>query len=488
MKALSRKSSITLVELPPTQFGVLNGDPSYDIYSMFRLPPRSLPRLAAVLKRDGWENVEMIHPKFHGTSDRLSEHNWRRIIESDVLAISSITRTSPQSMALADAYRAVNPNGLILAGGMDPSFRLEEWLEHVDIVGIGECEETLPELMGMLISDPGSLEDVDGIAFTRKGNIIKTHPRKLLSEETFRKMPLPYYDRVIAQKANVGVVEEERGCPYDCDFCAVTLTYGRRIRFMSAEQLINDIRQLHELGLSKHIFFSGDNLAGNPNEAISLLEALAQSGVPYGSITAQVSASAARNEKLLKAMKNARVKYLCVGFESIVDEALKHMKKPFSAQQNQEAAKVFKGYGFWVHAMMMTGTDDDTPETLKATVEWAKQNADTLQLFIKSPLPGTPFWNQMEAEGRILTRDYSLYDGQHCVVRPANFTPYQLQTMVFDGIRDFYSATSSFGRLSRTHDLRKALGIFAYTFFGGVSKVLDSPQTRAHMEFLKSIS
>jgi radical SAM superfamily enzyme YgiQ (UPF0313 family) len=143
MSRISKKSKITLVELPATQFGILNGNPAYDIYSIFKLPPRALPTLAAVLYREGFEDVEMVHPKFHGRNGRLGPENWKRILESEVLGISAITRTAPQSMTLAERYKKINPNGIVIAGGMDPTYRIKEWLNHVDIVVRGEGEKTL---------------------------------------------------------------------------------------------------------------------------------------------------------------------------------------------------------------------------------------------------------------------------------------------------------------------------------------------------------
>ena len=174
--------------------------------------------------------------------------------------------------------------------------------------------------------------------------------------------------------------------------------------------------------MGKTVFLTGDNLAGNPKKAINMLETIIESNVYQNPRTVQISVSAAKNPKLLKAMGKVGINNLCVGFESITDGGLNDLGKPFSAKQNTEAAKTFRDYGFWVHAMMMVGTDNDTLETVKETVEWAKEYADSVQFFIPVPFKGTRFYDKLEREGRILTRDLSLYDAQHCVIQPKNIS------------------------------------------------------------------
>jgi len=90
MNKISKMSKVTLLELPPTLHGNFGGNSSYDIYSKFSLPPRALPTLASVLRKDGWKNVRM--------ASNYHKDMYRSIFEADVLAISAMTRTAPQSM------------------------------------------------------------------------------------------------------------------------------------------------------------------------------------------------------------------------------------------------------------------------------------------------------------------------------------------------------------------------------------------------------
>lgn len=490
MKALSKESPITLIELPPTQFGVLNGDPAYDIYSLFRLPSRAIPVLEAVLRAKGWKNVVSINPFYDGENGKLTSENWERILNSEALLLSAITRTAPQSMELGKKYKLANPKGIVIAGGPDPTFRFEEWLSHVDIVVMGEGENTLSELMKRLGKNPGSLENIKGIAFKKNGKIIVTEDRELISPEELGKLPYPHYGKNTREKVTTAIIETSRGCPRACKYCSVSRFYGRRYRVKPVEYVLKGIRQVKDMG-GGGIFFADDNLAGNPEHAIELLEAITKAGLNSKSGTAQVTVEVIKNEKLLKALKNAGFKILCVGIEGLVDSTLKDLGKPYKAEQNKAAVAELRKRGFWVHGMLMPGGDGDTPEDLKQLKEWANRNLDSVQYFPIVPLPGTKFYEAMKEEGRILTHAWHLYDGHHVIVRPKHFTPARLQETIYEMYRSFYSPWESLKRLVKSPFWKWKLTIGASVYanlLGGLKKVLYSPQSIAHLEFLRERS
>ncbi|HNS32756.1 MAG TPA: radical SAM protein, partial [bacterium] len=462
MNTLTKQSPITFIELPPTQFGILNGEANIDFYSAIRLPSRGIPALAGVLREENWENMEEINPLYHGRKGKLTENNFIRIYNSDILLISSITRTSPQSMKLADLYRGKNPDGVTIAGGPDATFRINEWLEHVDIVVKGEGEITLKELMPELLKEKPDLKSIDGIAFKENGKVILTEPRKLLSAEELSRLPHPYYDPTIRKKVASMVLEASRGCPNNCDFCSVTEMYGRAYRQKSKEYVIEELRRIE--GIGEFCFFTDDNIAGNPAKTIELLKDIKKHS-PKRKRIAQITIAAAFNRELLKAMKEAGFQYLCVGIESIVDKTLEFFGKPYRSNRIKEAIKIYRENGFWVHGMMMLGGDGDTRQTLRETGRWINKNVDSVQFFAPIPIPGTRFHDRMENEGRILTKDLYLYDGQHVVIRPKNFTPYEMQKVLYRMYRDFYSIRKSFFRNFGSKKVLMSMLFAAYATF-----------------------
>lgn len=484
MRKITKQSPITLIELPPTLFGKLNGEVSFDIYSRFKMPSRALHVLEGILRYNKWINTKSINPNFNEKRGILTSEDFKRIFNSDVLLISSITRTSPQSQELAKLFKQKNPDGIVIAGGPDPTFRIKDWLSYVDIIVLGEGEKTLLELMNKLIKTPENLNSVKGIAFKKRKKIIITKPRELLTSEELSQLPHPFYDKNISKKINSGVVETSRGCPNNCDFCTVTKIYGKQYRTKSMDYIIEELKRTKNIGNA--LFFSDDNLIAIPNKTIELLETITKTGLNNKYSVAQTTIKLADNPKLMQALKKANINALCIGIESINNETLKELGKPYTAEQNKRAIKILKKAGFWIHGMMMLGGDGDTKETLKETLEWTNQNLDSVQFFSIIPPPGTPFYDKMEKQGRILTKKWYLYDGQHVVIRPKNFTPYELQKTIFNMYEDFYSLRNILKRLKHSKNKALALGILFYAKFSG-RKIIYNSQTSQHLEFLKSL-
>lgn len=489
MRKITKQSPVTLVELPPTQFGIYNGDAGYDVYTKFRTPPRALPYLHAVLLADGWQNVQQMSPVYHGNNGRLTPENERRIFGSEVLGVSAITRTSPQSIELIKRYKQNNPQGIVIAGGFDPTFRKEDWLNSgTDIVVIGEGERTFSELMKRLSKDSYQLEDIRGIAFKRENEIRTAERRALLTSDELGELPHPFYDSQLKSGVRIITAETTRGCPNRCDFCSVTEFYGGKFRTKPLAYILDQLNDVKNIG--KDLFFTDDNLVGNPKRAVQLLEEIASHNLNTRLQSAQCTIRAAESQELIDALKKANIRGLYIGIESINDAALGgSLAKPYTAKQNRENIRRLREEGFWVHGMMIVGSDEDDSEVLSETSEWVNKNLDSLQLFPPTPLPGTPLWNKIQTEDRILTKDFSLYDCQNVVFRPKNFTPFELQTKIYEMYKSFYSPLNVAKRLPKCPMKLLSLGIFSYLYlFGGKNGVLYSPQSLKHLDFLKSVS
>lgn len=462
--------------------------PGHDVYTMFRLPPRALPTLHAILTANGWEDVRSINPVHHGKNIRLTEQNEKRIFSSALLGVSSITRTSPQTMELVRRYKEANPEGIAVAGGCDPTFREEDWIRGgADIVVRGEADRTFPDLMERLTQDSSQLSDIQGITYTSLNEIRRNEGRKLLTSGELSLLPHPYYDEDIRRGAQIAVIETSRGCPNACDFCSVTEFYGKKYRTKSSRYIIDELERIKEMGTN--LFFIDDNFGGNPKRTIELLYEMSSRGLNKKWGSAQVTVKAAENQELIQSFKKAGIQTLYVGIESINDDTLNSLGKPYSAEQNKENIQILRDEGFWIHGMMVVGGDGDTKETLRETTAWMKENLDSLQLFPLTPLPGTKFYQRMHEQGRILTGDFSLYDLQMVVFRPKNFTPYELQKTINTMYQEFYSPEEIAKRFLRAPKKILSLVIFTYlNLFGGLKSALYSPQAVNHLEFLRSVS
>jgi radical SAM superfamily enzyme YgiQ (UPF0313 family) len=253
-------------------------------------------------------------------------------------------------------------------------------------------------------------------------------------------------------------VQASRGCPYDCAFCSVTGMFGRRFRFRSVDNVMEELLRNSQRRLQ--VFFYDDNLAANPTWFAELLERMASEKQTF-KWSAQVRVEVARDRELLALMKRAGCTALFIGVESFNAATLKAMNKQQTPDEIAEAMVRFREHRLKVHGMFVLGMDTDTPESIRKTVRWAKQaRFSSVQFLILTPLPGTRTFAKLADEGRILFDDWSLYDAHHVTFQPAQMSPAELQSLQLEAHDSFYSRMRTLGR-AVTWRIEPA-GIFIY--------------------------
>lgn len=476
---------ITLVELPPTSFGRLNNPGVKDVYTRFHLPARANPLLHAILSQQGYRDVKNIDSNLN-RKGKLTNADLERIVKSDYLLLSSITRTVVQTGELARFFRKANSNGVIIAGGPHVTFTPEETLEWADIVVRHEGDKTLVELLEKLERNQ-SLENVKGISYKTGNRVVNNECRELLTPEELSALPAPDYS--MYPRRTKLVVNTSRGCPYACNFCSVTQFYGNRYRRKS------NFKILEELSLvGRHtpdVFFSDDNFAAKKAETKELLREMIKKKNRM-SYSCQLSINSAftslnKNEidkEFIRLLKEANFFGVYLGIESINQKTLELYKKPATAERNKLAVKAFRDAGLWNHGMMMIGADEDTNKSLEEELLWAEENLDSVQFSVPVPFPKTPFSEEMSRQGRILTKDYYLYDGIHVLIEPKHFSPYELQQKLFDMHKRFYSVRQKEAIRKSSHPwYKRILHAYAIKIMWDIE---HEPQTMAHLGKLKS--
>jgi radical SAM superfamily enzyme YgiQ (UPF0313 family) len=360
----------------------------------------------------------------------------------DVVGISSITRTQPPSYELARRLKELNPEIRILLGGPHVTAFPEEALQVGDVVVRREGDATIAELMERFATDSVDpfLGDILGISFrNRQGEVVHNPERDFLTNVELGRLPFPDYPKSVLNGISHSVIVTSRGCPFHCDFCAVIAHFGSRYRFLEADRVVELIQ--HTLRQTrKPIFFGDDNFHARPVRTRAILEKILEKGISMPSWGAQVRVEAARNRDMLGLMKKAGCTRLYVGLESINEKTLSLFNKQSSCEKNEDAIRRFNEAGFSVHGMFVLGSDEDTVETVKETVKFAQRTMlGTAQFFSLTTLPGTPMTARYGEEGKILSRDWHLYDAHHVVVRPAKIDPHVLQRELSRAHMKFYS-------------------------------------------------
>ena len=442
---------ITLVELPATVDGRLDGHLAKDVYSLFRFPARGVPLLEAICRRAGYEDIVSIIPQYNHVPGRLEVDDSKRLADTDVLGLSVITRTANQSFELARRVRLVNPRVKIIFGGPHSTALPEESLQFGDVVVTHEGDGTLPLLLERLeenLPDP-YLTGLQGVNYLgRDGEIIRNPDRPYLTSEELSALPFPVYSDQANRGITHNVVNTSRGCPYECEFCSVIENFGRGFRFLSDDATVALIRHTIELN-GKKIFFGDDIFAANRARTTRLLERLLSEGVKMPRWFAQVRVETAQDRELLRLMKRANCAMVFVGLESVNEETLKLFKKHATVEKNRAAIAAFNEAGIRVHGMFVLGSDADTSQTLAETLKFARDSRlTTVQFFALTALPGPPLTRRLAEEKRIIAwGDWQLFDAQHAVVCPSRITPSELQAGIFRLSRQFYSASEALKHL-----------------------------------------
>jgi len=411
--------------------------PQEHIFSRVAIPRLGSLLLGTILQQQGIEVKVVI--------EEIANPDYRRLdFQPDLVCISSISSTAPRAYELADFYRQ---QGLpVVLGGAHPSFLPLEGLEHADYVVCGEGDEALPELVNAL-QNGGNLAGIHNLCY-RDGDTIQQNPwRPFLGD--LDSLPIPNYNLIhgwtARNRRGVVSIATSRGCPFNCNFCSVIMLFGRKHRVTSIDRVIAEIRQN---GLqARHIFFCDDNFTADRKRTKELCERIIAEGLKI-EWSAQVRVESAKDPELLDLMAKSGCYIVFVGLESINPATLKAYNKSQTVEGIKDCVNNFHRFGINVHGMFVFGSEEDHYQVIRDTVKVSRQlDLDSLQYLILTPVPGTPFYQEMEAQNRIICRDWSHYDGHHTVFQPRQFTPYELQMETTRAMKKFYSWTSVIKRL-----------------------------------------
>lgn len=417
-------SRIALVE-PRSNF---NG------YSYFKLPLLGLLYLATILKERGHQ-VTILSENVSPVVDEKSSFLHPILRESDVVGISTMTSTANRSYQIAQAVRRARPKSRIFMGGPHATFMAQEAFQHADVVVLGEAESNIGHL------------------------VENSEARGIFPGEKIPDLDLlPYPDFSLMGKLTSAMryapLSTSRGCPFHCNFCSVSTMFGRKIRFRSAESSLEEIEARQRSGYHR-FFFYDDNFGVNHDRSKTLLEGILRKNLNL-KWTAEARVELSKDEELLKLMARTGCHYLLFGLESINPKTLSAYDKKQSLEDIKNCIRKVHRHDIKVHGMFVLGSDDDTPDTVRQTVRFCNQfKVDSAQFAILFPIPGTKLYQQLDAEGRIFTKNWSLYDGTHVVFRPKNMKAAELQRLFLWAWKKFYSLARIRGFLASRFLLSK---------------------------------
>lgn len=345
--------------------------------------PHAVAAVAALTPRE--HRVYIHDEQVKGPVEELLDNQ-----QFDVVGISLVATQLKRTVKIARHFRAQRCPGKLVVGGIGTSYMIAQLRELVDTAIFGEAEETWPQY----------LEDLAG------GTEESAYQRATKPDLT--KVPEPRWDLIANDMSAYSAVSVQttRGCHFDCAFCDVIYTYGRRPRSKTIDQIVTEVKTLAGFG-ARMVFLADDNFGGNRDYAKEVLRELVELNnsfvEPLGFLT-QVDITIAEDDELLELMADANMLQVHIGIESANLDSLRDMNKLQNTKLNLvDAVRRIQSYGIVVLAHMIIGADSDDLTAFEETARFV-QDANILN-HICHPLsapPGTRLWYRLKREGRIV--------------------------------------------------------------------------------------
>jgi len=343
--------------------------------------------------------------------------------EADLVGLSAITGTSLRTYAIADRLRARGHT--VVIGGVHATLLPDEAARHADAVVVGYAERSWPQLLRDFAC--GQLKSR---YFAPTGRILR--------------VPIPRRDMLNPKRyMTINSIEATRGCPHRCEFCAVPAAWSG----IYAHRPINEVIAELETFEKRHALF----IDLSPVEDVQYAKQLYRAMIPLrmrwlGLATTRI----AEDAELLKLAAESGCKGLLIGFEAVDQRTLDAMGKPFHhAQAYADVVKKLHDHGIAIQGCFVFGFDGDDDGVFERTVEFVDRvKIDLPRYAVMTPFPGTGAFRMLEAEGRLLHKNWSLYDVEHVVFQPKQMSPERLQEGLEWAWRQSYTWRSMFERIA----------------------------------------
>lgn len=321
----------------------------------------------------------------------------------DAVAISSFSAQIGEAYELANRFRS---NGtVVLLGGLHVTAMPEEASTYADAIVLGEAEPVWKHVVQDLL----------------KGRLKQSYDARQLPFN-LDQAPMPAFELLECDRYNRLTVQTQRGCPFECEFCASSILLSPCFRMKPVRKVINEIRRIKSLWRRPFIEFADDNTFVNKIHGKELLHALAGENIRWFTET---DISLARDEELLGLLRDSGCAQVLIGLESPSIDTLHgvELRNDWKARQCDTYASAIdriQSYGISVNGCFVLGLDGSDLQSFDDVLEFVKTSRlSEVQITVQTPFPGTPLYRRLEQEGRLIRPDA----WELCTLFDVNFQP-----------------------------------------------------------------
>jgi anaerobic magnesium-protoporphyrin IX monomethyl ester cyclase len=372
-----------------------------------RFLPIGLAYVAAALEKSGFQ-VEMLdNYLLEKPIDEVKLEIKR--LNPEIVGITCSSATYSRCVETAKAVKETLPSCKVVVGGWHPSYEPESLLQHseIDYVVMGEGERAMVELATHISKGENdrTLADIAGVAYRRKGKIVKTTQRFInnLDELPFpawNLLPLHLYDRRI-EFLDVNPVDNmsiARGCPYNCAFCEIKQLWGTTCRTFSPKRVLDEINHLMTNYGTKGIYFINDNFTIRKKETAELCALIRKNKLDIEWVCDTRVDLVSRD--LLKEMKAAGCKTIWFGGESGSQRILDKLNRGVTLEQTERALKMCREEGIQTACSFLLGIPGETEADMKATFKFARKiDPDWCRFNVFVAVPGSALYDEVMEKG-----------------------------------------------------------------------------------------
>jgi radical SAM superfamily enzyme YgiQ (UPF0313 family) len=327
-----------------------------------------------------------------------SHYVWKEVkqtlelYEPDIVGISLLSVEVASALKISQICKQASDKCYVVWGGVHPTFLPDDCLKNkeVDFVIRGEGEYSMLELCEVLKKTRNGLSEIRGLSFRNNGRVVHNAARDAI--ENVDELQFPAWNNVLFPESfdhkSLGSMILSRGCPFRCTFCSSRNFWNKKVRFRSAENVINEINTFKKLYGTNYFMFWDDSFTINKSVVERYCKAILDSKLKISWKTA--TRADLVDEQILKLMKKAGCCKLEIGVESGSDRIKRIILKDVTNDQIRHGFAMINKTGIGVGAFFMAGFPEETSDDLSQTFELMKELEATEMVFnIFDPMPGS---------------------------------------------------------------------------------------------------